>query len=172
MGAEPDGEGLAHGSELRRSVSAAAQRIEEILLEAERAADEIRRDAIAAGELYLARRRRETDLFVEEQLGRLQAALDAFRDTHSVAEPQDRQGTPSVDPAPVRADPPDAVALSRDPDTTAAAEAAPLADRHDEALIRATQLAVQGTERAEIVATLRREFARADPEAIVAEILD
>ncbi len=171
MGAEPDGEGLAHGSELRRSVSAAAQRIEEILLEAERAADEIRRDAIAAGELYLARRRRETDLFVEEQLGRLQAALDAFRDTHSVAEPQDRQGTPSVGPAPVRADPPDAVALSRDPGT-AAAEAAPFADRHDEALIRATQLAVQGTERAEIVATLRREFARADPEAIVAEILD
>ncbi len=49
MVAEPDGDGLEHGSELRRSVSAAAQRIEEILLEAERAADEIRRDAIAAG---------------------------------------------------------------------------------------------------------------------------
>ncbi len=90
----------------------------------------------------------------------------------SGAEPEDRLGTPSVDPAPVQAQPPDAAPRPLDPSTTAAAEPAPVADRHDEALIRATQLAVQGTERGEIVATLRREFARTDPEAIVAEILD
>ena len=102
----------------------------------------------------------------------MQAALDAFRDTHIGAEPKDRPGTPSVGPAHMRAQPPDTVALSGDPNTTAGAESGPLPDRHDETLIRATQLAVQGTERGEIVATLRREFAHADPEAIVAEILD
>ena len=101
----------------------------------------------------------------------MQAALDAFRDAHTGADPEDRLDTSSVDPAHVRPQPPEA-ALSADPNVPASAEPAPVADRHDEALIRATQLALQGTERAEIVATLRREFARVDPEAIVAEILD
>ena len=51
-------------------------------------------------------------------------------------------------------------------------EPAPAGDRRDEALIRATQLAIKGTERALIVEALRREFVRTDAEAIVAEILD
>lgn len=45
-------------------------------------------------------------------------------------------------------------------------------DSRDGALIRATQLAIQGIDRGLIVEVLGREFDLADPEAIVGEILD
>ncbi len=132
-------------------MSAAAERIEEILLEAERAADQIQHDAVAEAERYLAQRRHEAEIFVSQQLDRLQAELDRFRQNVAGAEPADGPKMAAAEEAPAQV---------------------PDGESHDEALIRATQLAVQGTRRDEIVATLRREFARADPEAIVAEILD
>lgn len=168
MSTEAEGRGLQQGSELRRSVSAAAERIEEILVEAEHAADQIRDDAVAEAERYLAQRRGEADRFVDEQLGRLQTELDRFRANLAQAEPVEEPVAPEVEQPPAQASPPGVVAYAG----RSATEAAPVEDRHDKALIRATQLAVQGTERSEIVETLRREFARADSEAIVAEILD
>ena len=87
MSAENYGEGLQHGSELRRSVSAAAERIEEILLEAERAAEEIRRDATVEAEHYLAQRRTEANLFVEDQLKRLETELGRFRERLTAGDP-------------------------------------------------------------------------------------
>lgn len=167
MATEAEGKGWQHGSELRRSVSAAAKRIEEILLDAERAAEQIRRDAETEAEAYLSQRRREANAFVEDQLGQLQMALDGFREQLSEGESNRDQSDASGEGSPTL---PNVFAYPGRTEVTV--EAAPAGDRRDEALIRATQLAIKGTERALIVEALRREFVRTDAEAIVAEILD
>lgn len=159
MSPEPRGSAWEHGSELRRSVSAAADRIDAIMLEAERAAEGIRREATAEAERYLDERRREADLLVEGELGRLRAAVDLFREQLKGSEAHGTAPAFSVEAATAQSPP------------EAATETAPARDRHDDAVIRATQLLIQGTDRALIVEALRREFASADPEAIVAEIL-
>lgn len=160
MSPEPRGAAWQHGTELRQSVSAAADRIDAIMLEAERAAEGIRREAAAEAERYLDERRREADLLVEGQLGRLQAAVDLFREQLKGSGAQGSALAFSVE----------AATHQRPPEVATETALAP--DRHDDAVIRATQLLIQGTDRALIVEALRREFASADPEAIVAEILD
>ena len=178
MTTESGGEGWQHGAELRRSVTAAAKRIEEIILDAELAADQIHRDAEAEAEAYLSQHKREVDVLVEGQLAQLQKALDGFRERLSEGAPNGAPIPSSDQPnlatsgssSESQATPPPVFAYPGRSQTSA--EPAPAEDRHDEALIRATQLAIKGTERDLIVDVLRREFVHTDPESIVAEILD
>ncbi len=97
----------------------------------------------------------------------MQTALDGFREQLSEGESNRDQSDASGESSPTS---PNVFAYPGRTEVTV--EPAPAGDRRDEALIRATQLAIKGTERALIVEALRREFVRTDAEAIVAEILD
>ena len=163
-------------SELRRSVSEATARIQEIIDAAERVAEEIRAEAEAEADRYLAERRRDADRLVEErarsleelsgllteraryvqeQVGALAGALE-----RTVASLRPGASPPSPEPRP-----PAGEVESAEPLHTRAGGGA------EEPLLRATQMAVEGTERAEIERTLRREFGVDEPNAIVDRIL-
>jgi hypothetical protein len=67
------------GADLRRSVSIAAERIQEILDTAEHVAEGIQTEAKAEAERYLAQKRSEADELAESQAQRLEQALDPLR---------------------------------------------------------------------------------------------
>lgn len=219
-------------SDLRRSVSGAAERIQSILDAAEQVANEIRadaeRDASEYGEqrrreadAYAEQRRRETEALAEAQVKELDRVASILRDQLAEKEERDRDfvaivteaaeslrggvTVPPVVPAPAPepvaetnsrpepvepeetvarlAPPPSAPepVAEREPDlpplpaddrfSTPAVESAPAEASRESALIRATQLAVRGTERGEIERTLRDEFGVSEPSEIVNEIL-
>lgn len=99
MRAEPGRAFAREGSELRRSVAAAAMRIDEIIVEAERVAERIRAEAVADAERYLAERRREADWLADRQLAQLEAALDVFRAQLRVIKEQGPTTTRSIEEA-------------------------------------------------------------------------
>ncbi len=208
--AEPDSGGPA--SELRRSVAAAAERIEEILATAERVGEEIRREAVseserrrrgaeAEAERRLATARAEAERISADQAARLEMALQALRTQMRSIEEQGSAIIGTVEDALTRirsTEPAGESAPAEPPITpvepaTPAADAAPVpiaypgatplrpngpgreqppaTDDREAALIRATQLAVAGSDRDEIEAMLRREFELEDPAAVAGEIL-
>lgn len=180
-------------SELRRSVSEATARIEEIIDTAERVAEGIRAEAEAEARRHVAEREREVDRMAEErarELGELAGLLTeraryVFEQVQGLASALERTaaairagGVPaaSAEEAPEggadQPPPPD-----ERPDT---AEAHPQPARPasppqrggpDEPLLRAIQMAVAGSERAEIERTLRRDFGVDEPGAMVDQIL-
>lgn len=177
----------------RGPLSGAAERIRQMLVTAESVADDIRREATEEAERYLAERRREADALVaarrqkfgealevlrgarpeiERHLGEVTAALEqALQDAPAPRAPD--PGPPAA-PRPVEAAPVAAAAAAEAEPAVAEAETRlPEADPHvrQRALIRATQLAVQGAERGEVQDTLEREFELDDASAIVDEIL-
>jgi hypothetical protein len=187
-------------SDLRQSVTAATARIQEIIDAAERVANEIEAEARAKAESYREEKRREADELVEARIASLSETSDglvsrvervraltdelaaeleaAIAGAREVA--HERVPAPTVVPAPPPPPQPEArpgpapVAypgrgMSVPPPS---AEKGQVADDHaEEALLRATQLAVSGSSRSEIESTLRSEFGLADPAEVVDEIL-
>jgi hypothetical protein len=186
------------GSELRRSAAAAAGRVDEIILEAERVANNIRG-------LYLEERRREVGRLTDRQLARLEAALEVFRaqlgvieqhgsatirsieealNAGAAAQPADRPSEPHAGPAAAAEQ---AAAEAEQPDSLTGVAAYPgaepsggsgssgqmraITEGEEGAIIRATQLAINGSGRDEIIDALGLEFGLDDPAAIVDEIL-
>jgi hypothetical protein len=167
-------------------VANVGDRVQEILDAAERIAGEIRADAEAAGENYVNERRREAERAVEEgvreftglthsvtarveTLQREASALvevleDARRRLASLAQSVEPQTPP-----PFRASPPEAPS----PPQPAAAEADTSEGEKipEQAILRATQMAVAGIERTEIELMLRTEFEIRDPASVVDQML-
>jgi predicted NBD/HSP70 family sugar kinase len=153
----------------------------------------IRREATEEAEHYLAERRREADAQAEARRRGLEQALEVIRRTgpqisRAVAEltaaleqaVEGGRGDAMTASAPAPAETPPAPPPVPEPPapeavlTPAAAAEQPGSDSshvRQRALIRATQLAVQGADRATVVATLEREFALDDAPALVSEIL-
>jgi hypothetical protein len=179
--------------ELRRSLSEATRRIESIVDAAEQAAEEIRAEAREEAETYLSGRRAEADEFVArrssevaEVVGRVVDRAEELRREAEKVIAELRDGTPAPSPGPAPRDPqmaaspvqavPMAPRRNSDSDSTPGdAESterdAPVSDVREEALLRATQMAVAGHERTEIERVLEAEFAVADVQAVLDEIL-
>ncbi len=181
-----DGEGgrdeaVEPGAILRAAVADAAGRIEEIITAAERVAREIQADAEAAADDYVQRRRREVDAAASEQAEALQAlagdlegqlaALQRQGESIVVALQQaaDRlRALPGpAEPGPSPAEAPRAEGEPAEP--VRPADSGEAVD--DAALLRATQLAVAGTDRKTIEDVLRRDFGLEQPGPLVDRIL-
>lgn len=176
-------------------LSGAAERIRQMLVTAESVAEDIRREATEEAERYLAERRREADALVAARKEHFEQALEILRNARPEIERRLAEVTAALeraleDDSPAQA-PPSRPAAPRvveepEPDTRApeppakpegAVEdgdgALTAAGSHvrQRALIRATQLAVQGAERRVVKETLEREFELDDAGPIVDEIL-
>ena len=203
-------------TDLRRSVSGAAARIQDILDAAERAASDIQAEAHEEADRYLERRKLEADERAATRIARLDNVLDTLREHLAKLEqdgtamvavleeaiarveetdiPADSapevsvrgaQATPLPTeaeeeraPEPAQPEPayrPQALAPVAYPGTGASAVAeegqGESGDSREAALIRATQMAVRGVDRAGIEEALRSEFGLTDPAPIVNEIL-
>ncbi len=182
------------GSVLKESVADMSERIQGIIDEAERTADEIQANARIEADRE-ARRTVEARIQslsgvvapLGDRIDALRAEADALiaeiddaaaelRKLTSVDSRAQRRPEPAPEPEPEperEAGPELAVA----PEPAAAPTAypgtasAPDAPASEEALLRATQMAVSGSSRGEIEATLREDFGIADPSALVNGIL-
>ncbi len=179
----------ANGPSLGRAVSNVGNRIQEMLDTAERVADEIRADAEAAAANYVHEQRREADRVVsdrarelielteslsmrakqmEEEAGALVAALeDAMQRMARLAGGAEAPAAaPGREPLSTPASPVPPVPVAAAQSSAASEERIP-----EQAVLRATQMAVAGTERTEIERMLRVEFNIDDPAAVVDEML-
>jgi cell division septum initiation protein DivIVA len=166
-------------SELRRSVSEVSARIEEIIDAAERAAESIRGEAEAEAKRYLAEREREADRMAEErarELGELAEVLAeraryVSEQVEGLSQALERTvarmragGMPSESSE-------TGLELGGDEPEARSASSPRVGGGAEEPLLRATQMAVAGSERTEIERMLRREFGVEDPNVIVDQIL-
>lgn len=208
--------GDAAGSELKRAVLDAAERVQQIIDAAERAAGEIRASAEREAAEYVASRTAEADRLLDAKSTELAAAMQPLvqrleqmhQDARDVVEeverllrrtgrataaapPQGDERAPEpstlagfrarlLDRAPARRrEPTDDVPSVRafpGADATPAGgrgTAAPggSGDASDQALLRATQMAVAGSDRAEIERVLRDELGIAEPGPVVTRVL-
>lgn len=184
--AEPEGEAAAspRPSALRQSVTEAGQRIQQIVDAAERVAVEIEADARAEADRYLADRVREADRLFEsraETLRHLTTGIleqaeslrgEAAALTSRVARFLDEVGAGDARPAPG--------APEKTPAPQDERRVGPSPVHHEEdsgsvvsedAVLRATQMAVAGNSREEIEAVLRTAFGISDPTSVTKEIL-
>jgi hypothetical protein len=167
-------------------VANVGDRVQEILDAAERIAGEIRAEAEAAGENYVYERRREAERAVEEgvreftglthsvtarveTLQREASALvevleDARRRLAALAQSVEPQTQPTF-----RASPPQAPSPPRP--EVAETDASEGEKIPEQAILRATQMAVAGIERTEIELMLRTEFGIRDPASVVDQML-
>jgi cell division septum initiation protein DivIVA len=182
----PEPGGYRRGSELRRSMAIAAERVDEIITTAHQMAEEIRREAEAEADRLVEIKRREADLIAEERLAGVRAALGTLRVEIDQIERRmieaargQTEPAPTV-PASVQTDPPrrgpQVVQTSGYPGVASERAGEPSekprwADERAAALIRASQLAVQGESRERIETVLRDDFGIQEPAEIVDEIL-
>lgn len=176
-------------------LSGAAERIRQMLVTAESVAEDIRREATDEAERYLAERRREADALVAARKQQFEQALEILGNARPEIERRLAEVTAALeraleDEGPAQASPPrpaaPRVVEQPEPDiATPEAPAEPVSAAEDgdgaptaaashvrqRALIRATQLAVQGAERRVVKETLEREFELEDAGPIVDEIL-
>lgn len=155
------------GSSAPAAVAGVGERVQAILDDAERAAAEIRAEAEAQSAEYLAERRREADRLVEERLeslGELTEALSA------------RAAAVERDASELAAEVKDALGRLKGAGGAGASfksiSAAGGAEVPEQAVLRATQMAVTGADRAEISKTLTDEFGLTDPAPILDQVLD
>jgi hypothetical protein len=178
---EPEAGGYRRGSELRRTMAVAAERVEQIITSAYEMADAIRRDAELEAERYLELRRREADLMIDEHLSDVRRALDQGRleldDVERRLTAKVRRGhavesPPPADPVPASAPERPSPSPSAYPGRKAESRpGSPWGDEHAAALIRASQLAIQGESRDAIESALRSDFGLEDPSEIVDQIM-
>jgi len=218
-------------SELRRTVTEAGQKIQEIVDAAERVAEEIESEARAEADRYLADRVRDGDRLYRARAGELSDFTDGLvdraealraeaealsaeitrtvrqlRDAGTAATAPEARATPDqgvaasesasavAEPAPPEveaAEPAATPGFKRKGEDASPAVPSPVAypgtgggeaegsepesrgsdGVSEEALLRATQMAVAGHSRDEIEATLRSEFGVSDPSSVADEIL-
>jgi hypothetical protein len=178
--------GLPSPEDLNRSISRAAETIETIIDAAERLASEIRADAEAEAQRYLEESQREGDRLAMKRIGLMseltesliERAEDLTRRTDEVVRAlEDAMRTiattvsdrPSVDVERLLDN------LQRPEGETStgrggATEAEP-DDTSEKAASRAAHLAIQGSGRDEISATLGREYGIRDPSPILDRVL-
>jgi hypothetical protein len=173
------------GSPIQRSLADATRRIQGIIDAAERAADEIRADAEDAAQSYLVEKRDEVDRLVED---RAEALRELVRSLVSRAEELRGQAqdmareveTMFAGLTDIRADEPASGSkkwTGPKPVAYAGTNASERAsgdqaqEPPEEAVLRATQLAVAGSGRVEIEEALRREFGLEQPTGLVDDIL-
>jgi hypothetical protein len=203
----PRSPGASSGSELKRVVDAAAQRVDEIVDGAERVASTIISEAEAEAEAYVDGLRREVEQSVEAWsadlrgvadllgqqetrlteltrsmiaeleeiaavLGRIPPELDRRQELLPETSPRPRppasargEGVDSpVRGSQRRADPEEGAEGAEPP-------ARPPSHGHENAVLRAAQMAVAGSSREEIERALASELAISDPAPIVDELL-
>jgi hypothetical protein len=181
----PEPSGFRRGAELRRSMAIAAERVDEIISTAHQMAEQIRGEAEAEADRLVEIRRREADVLAQERLASVRAALGKLRaeidqiEERVVEESRDTSG-PDTAAAPVEPEAatrgPQAVQPSAYPGVGGEQGAQQVdgprwSDQRAAALIRASQLAVQGESRARIEIVLRDDFGIEQPGEIVDEIL-
>ena len=158
---------------------------------AEQAANEIRADAEEAAQAYLAEKRQEADRLVEERAEALRDLVSSLVNRAEVLRGHAQDMAHEVEtmfasltdsamsePAPVlepasssktRTGPRPVAYPGTGASGTPSGDAAQ--DPPEEAVLRATQLAVAGTDRSEIEETLRSEFGLEQPAGLVDDIL-
>ena len=183
------------GSELSRSLAAAAARVDELIGNAQSIAEQIYRDAERDAERLLAERRGEAERLLSEQRALIKDVFETLRRDLDAAERRAgdavdagrrRIAAPEVPPAPGSPRPLEAVEQADVVAYPGAAVNAPPQDggvnappqdggerRQDRAraLVRAGQLAAMGQDRAQIEAALRHELGVERPGEVVDEIL-
>ena len=183
--AEPSG--FRRGAELRRSMAIAAERVDEIISTAHQMAEQIRREAEAEADRLVEIRRREADLLAQERLvsaraalGKLRAEIDQIEERILEESPAASASAPAPAAEPLEQDPyprgPQAVETSAYPGVGGDRDRQETdrprwSDQRAAALIRASQLAVQGETRERIEIVLRDDFGIDQPGEIVDEIL-
>jgi hypothetical protein len=179
--------GFRRGAELRRSMAIAAERVDEIISTAHQMAEQIRREAEAEADRLVEIRRREADLLAQERLASARGALGKLRaEIDQIEERIVEEARPTGSPAPASAgEPVEPDPAARGPQVVQTSaypgvggeQAGPPEDRprwsdqRAAALIRASQLAVQGETRERIETVLRDDFGIEQPAEIVDEIL-
>jgi len=172
------------GSELSRSLAAAAARVDELIGNAQSIAEQIYRDAERDAERLLAERRGEAERLLSEQRALIKDVFETLRRDLDAAE---RRAGDAVDAgrrriaAPeVPQQPPPPLEAVEQADVVAYPGAASDARAQDggerrqdraRALVRAGQLAAMGQDRAQIEAALRHELGVERPGEVVDEIL-
>jgi len=161
-------------------VANVGNRVQEILDSAERVAGEIRSEAEAEAKRYLDERRREADLAVAD---RLREFTDLSQSMAQRVESLQREAallTEALDEARRSFDADLAASANEAADTPIRQELRPTEDPEavsdpvpvpDQAILRATQMAVAGTDRAQIEIMLRTDFGIDDPAAVVNRML-
>jgi hypothetical protein len=144
-----------HGGGVRGLVSGVGRQVDEILEAAARVADEIRADAEARAEEVLAARRRELEKVEDELVARVKRVEEEVSDLLSTL--RDAVADLGRDPAPV---------VEASPAEKASSEG--LAEQ---ALLRATQLAVGGSDRAEIERVLVEQYGFTDASELLDRLL-
>ena len=171
--AEAAHEGPTEGSSsLREALAAAGERVVEIVDSAERVADEIRAEAEAEAAEYLRARRAEADRLYEARADELAEIVNGLPDRSERLWRDLAALTAELQRASHRIR---AAAAAPEAQTAAASEPAgtqPSERIPEEAVLRAAQLAVVGTDRAEIQRALSSEFGLSDPAAVTDQLLD
>lgn len=163
-----------------------SERVQELLDSAERTAIEIRSEAEAASKRHLEERREEADRVFGERLRELQRVARSLSTRTSGIWREISSLTLELEEATSRLERlggPDPLAATPEgepeepPTEPDRLESEPIAypgtaaGAPDRALLRATQMAVAGTDRAEIERMLRTDFGLDDPASVVDEIL-
>lgn len=184
-GPGPEGE-WRRGSELSRSLAAAAARVDELIGNAQSIAEQIYRDAERDAERVLAERRRQAELLLSEQRDLIRDVFETLRRDLDAAERraadavdagQRRIAVPEAPAAPQQQPPLEAVEQAdvvAYPGAAINARAQDGGERRQDrarALVRAGQLAAMGQDRAQIEAALRIELGIERPGEVVDQIL-
>ena len=149
------------GGGVRGLVSGVGRQVDEILEAAARVADEIRADAEAQADEVLAARRRELEKVEHELVARVKRVEEEVSDLLSTL--RDAVADLGRDPAPaVEASPAEASPSEEKASSEGLAE---------QALLRATQLAVGGSDRAEIERVLVEQYGFTDASELLDRLL-
>ena len=171
-------ESVSHKSELARTLAQATARINDIIDAAESVAESIQADAEAEAERYLEDCKREADRTADERARRLSELSDLLVERARYVSEQVDTLAAAVDRmvAEMRAtstggDPAEVREWPRDRGQQGPSSPEKGASGTDEVLLRAVQMAIEGSDRAEIEHTLTSEFGVQEPRAIVDQVL-
>ena len=165
---------------LGQVVANVGDRIQEILDTAERVAGEIRAEAEAAAADYLFEQRQAADRIVEERMDDLAAvtqslstrAMGVEREaTALIAELEEARRRLAQFAGPGQSPPADGITLQPAPRSMPASDGGAGSRLPEQAVLRATQMAVAGSERTDIERMLRDEFGIEDAESVVEGLL-
>ena len=149
---------------LSQVVSNVGERIQGILDAAERVADEIQAEAQAAGATYLHERKLEADRMFE---GRVRELAGTIRTLSARAERLEREAASLVEGLRDANQSMAGITDAAEPELAAKVPESPATSPTgripEQALLRATQMAVAGSERADIESMLRVDFGIEDP---------